>query len=348
MRDWRADDDPDIWKANLQAWRDAEARAVAAQAAAQAAVQDAQQAVASITTWIAALIPAAAASPDRGAHLDALAADLAATDAAIASATDTIADREQARDIATARLLAGPSTGAPVTLLPVSLHTSRDAGTLRVRIYPDQVSMTYHDPALTAAEVTAAGTYWATRNAGHPDQAWADLVRQIGPQRAAWVVRATDPAGPAPATRGRSWPGLLLRAELLPDRFAVVAYASGQPINVAPPGTPAQYVTWGRPIQPDPLTVLAWAGPDEPGWTTDFAMAEAAGMAVTILVPAAQAIDQLVAVGLRTGVGDLADLLEEQAFTAGVEILADGTPTNNTGQTRASSARPMRRRSPLT
>ena len=59
-------------------------------------------------------------------------------------------------------------------------------------------------------------------------------------------------------------------------------------------------------------------------------------MAVTIPIPpGAPPIDQLVAVGLRTAAGDLADLLDEQAYTVGVEILPDGTATNNTGQTRA-------------
>jgi hypothetical protein len=336
MRDWNPGDDPNTWRQNLADWRQAEADAVAAQNAAQSAVRDAQQAVSSITAWIGSLAPAAAGTPTRGAHLDALTADLAATDTAIAADTDAIADREQARDIATARLLGGPATSIPVTLLPMSMQTSWTTGTLRVRIYPDQISTTHHDPALTTAETTAAGAYWATRRAGHADQAWADLVRRVGPQRAAWVVRATDPAGPGPARTDRSWTSLSLRAELLPDRFAVVAYASGQPVNVAPAGSPARYVTWGNPIQPGPLTTAAWASPADPDWTTDFAQAQAAGMAVTIPVPATAApIDQLIAVGLRTGGGNLDDLLDEQAYTAGVEILADGTPTNNTGQARA-------------
>jgi hypothetical protein len=336
MRDWNPDDNPETWKQNLADWKQAEAAAIAAQNTAQSAVQNAQQAVSSITAWIGSLIPAAAGSQTRGAHLVALNTDLAATDAAIAADTGAIADREQARDIATARLLGGPATSIPATLLPMSLQTSWAGGVLRVRIYPDQISTTHHDPALTPAETTAAGTYWATRQAGHADQAWADLVRRVGPQRAAWVVLATDPAGPAPAKTDRTWTALSPRAELLPDRFAVVAYASGQPVNVAPAGSPAQYVTWGNPVQPDPLTITAWASATDPDWTTDFAKAEAAGMAVTIAVPAAAPpIDQLIAVGLRTGGGNLADLLDEQAYTAGVEILADGTATNNTGQARA-------------
>ena len=339
MKDWDPAEEPERWKADLDRWKADEAQAVFHQNAAQAAVQTAQQAVTSITAGIAALTPAAAGSRDRGPHLEAVTADLTATDAAIATGTDAIADREQARDIATARLLAGPATGVPVTLLPVSLHTSWAAETLRVRIYPDQISLAHHDPAVTAAEKAAAGTYWATRGAGHADQAWADLVRHVGPQRAAWVVSATDPAGPAPAHHDRAWTDLSLRAELLPDRFAVVAYAAGQPINVGPAGGPPQYVTWANPIGPDPLTIAAWAGPDEPHWTTDFDKAETAGMAVTIPIPpGAPAIDQLVAVGLRTAAGDLADLLDEQAYTAGVEILPDGIATNNTGQTRAGAS----------
>ena len=140
MKDWDPAEEPERWKADLDRWKADEAQAVFHQNAAQAAVQTAQQAVTSITAGIAALTPAAAGSRDRGPHLEAVTADLTATDAAIATGTDAIADREQARDIATARLLAGPATGVPVTLLPVSLHTSWAAETLRVRIYPDQIS----------------------------------------------------------------------------------------------------------------------------------------------------------------------------------------------------------------
>ncbi len=337
MRDFGSGDNPATWKQDLAAWQKAEADAVAAQSAAQSAVQDAQQAVSSITAWIGSLTAAAADTRARGTHLDSLAADLAATDAAIAADDYTIADLEQARDIATARLLGGPPASTPVTLVPMSMHTSWAGGTLRVRLYPDLISVTHHDPALTPAETTAAAAYWATRQAGHADQAWADLVRRAGPQRAAWVVRATDPAGTKPATTGRSWTALSPRAELLPDRFAVVAYASGQPVNVAPAGSPAQYVTWGNPVQPDPLAIAALADPAGPDWTADFPQAETAGMAVAIPIPvaAAPAIDQLVAVGLRTGDGNLADLLDEQAYTAGLEVIADGTATNNTSQAGA-------------
>jgi hypothetical protein len=336
MRDFNPGDDPNTWRQNLADWRQAEADAIAAQKQAQAAVQNAQHAVTSITAWIAILNPATTDSQAHGAHLNAVDADLSATDAAIAAITDAIVDREQARDIATARLLAGPAITTPVTMLPVSLHASWATGPLRVRIYPDKVSITHHNPALTPAEMAASRTYWATRNAGNADQAWADLVRQAGPQRAAWVVRATDAAGPAPATTDQSWTGLSFRTELLPDRFAVVAYASGQPVNVALAGAPPQYVTWGSPVRADPLTTSPWANAGEPGWTADFDQAAAAGMAVTIAVSAsAPAIDQLLAVGLRTSAGDLAGVLDEHAYTAGVEILADGTPTSNTSQARA-------------
>ena len=156
MREWNPGDDSGSWKQNLADWKQAEADAVAAQNAAQSAVRDAQQAVSYITAWIGSLTLAATATQARGAHLDALNADLAATGAAIAADTGAITDREQARDIATARLLGGPSSSLPVTLLPMSMHTSWAAGALRVRIYPDQISTTHHDPALTPAETTAA------------------------------------------------------------------------------------------------------------------------------------------------------------------------------------------------
>ncbi|MFI7545697.1 hypothetical protein [Actinoplanes sp. NPDC049599] len=247
-----------------------------------------------------------------------------------------LADRDQARDTATARLLSGPRNSIPVTLLPVGLHTSWSGGTLRVRIQPDQISTTHHDPRLTSAETAAATAYWTTCGAGHADQAWVDLVRTVGPYRAAWIVRGSDPAQPTPQTRDGSWTGVAVRFELLPDRFAVVAYAAGQPVNTAPADSPPQYVTWGTPIDADALTITPWSGAGALDWTADFAAAQSAGMGVMVTVPpSAPTIDELVAVGVRTSGGSLADLLDEHAFTVGVELTTDQTATNNTDAARS-------------
>ena len=55
-------------------------------------------------------------------------------------------------------------TTSPVLLLPVRLETRFIDGAngpeLWVRIYPDQIAIDTHEPALTAAEQTAGEAYW--------------------------------------------------------------------------------------------------------------------------------------------------------------------------------------------
>ena len=82
----------------------------------------------------------------------------------------------------------------PLALLPVRLETRYvgppDAPTeLRVRVYPDQVHVDAHQPALTDGEVESAKTYWRHRWGDGPDAAerqaaaWTELTRGVRPPR---------------------------------------------------------------------------------------------------------------------------------------------------------------------
>jgi hypothetical protein len=342
MKDWDPNDpDPTSWLEELAEWREQQRLAREQQQADRAALDAAQARVSTLTDWRDRLTAAAQMTGNRATHLAADAADVTATDAAVSDLNAEILDHTEAREIATARLLAAPSTGVPITLLPLRLQTSWTDRTLSVRIYPDAVSVDSHDERLTVDEVAAGKAYWAMRGSGGSaatDQAWGNLVRRVGAQRAAWVVRATDPSSPpAAANRTSAWE-TSVNARLLPERFAVVAYAAGEPINVAAPAQPPRYVTWGAAV-PDPLPIDALHEPTDDTWLTDLASAVDMGMAVRIAVPeTAPAIEQLLVIGVRTRAAEPADpaaLLEAHAYTGGVEILLDGIPTNNTKDTRA-------------
>ncbi|MFI7602523.1 hypothetical protein [Actinoplanes sp. NPDC049681] len=290
--------------------------AAACTAAGQELVTRQQLAVAP-AAWLAATQAALIASMAQASQLASADAELAAVVTEVTRIDGFLADVRQARQTATARLLDGPVTGAAITLLPLRLESRWLDDGLYVRVYPDDLLIRTHDERLTADEITWGTHYWAV---GGGDIAWLQLSRRYGPQRAAWIIRACDPARPGPQARDDGWPRPA-GADLLPDRFAVVAYCAGEPVAVA----------WGADVA-GPLELTVPGGPTPAEWTTDLPAAVAAGMAVRLPVPAgAPPIDLVVAIGLHTGADarSLADLITAHAYTDGLELLADGTPTNN-------------------
>ena len=335
-------DDPDVYLAALEEWEQRQSELVAKVDAADAGLLAAEQALAALQDLadrLTRLLEPLAQERDALAAND---RDLAALAAELDEITGLLADYTAARELATARLLGGPAAGTPRVLLPLRLQTRwLDIG-LHVRIYPDELGIDTHDPTLTAEESRWAEHYWQVRSGAVDadlEETWQQLVRRAGPTRAAWLVQAARPGGPGATPR----PGPLPRpalARLLPDRFAVVAFAAGVPVDVAPPDEPARYVIWSSPVPPDlPLAVDAAPGA---AWWNDLGAAHASGMAVRLTLPAGgPPIDTLVAVGLRgvqpdeTAADALAALVAAHAVSAGVELLADGTPTNNAQALRA-------------
>ncbi len=236
---------------------------------------------------------------------------------------------------------------APITMLPVRLET-RFAGTprapqLQVRIYPDDVHVDHHDPRLTASEVTAGKRYWSSTRSGDA-QAWAQLLKDVGPTRAIWTRQALTPptdtltfpeVAVVDGTSGRS-----AMARALPSAFLVRArFAGGQQIvqgHAIPPGlqvgiafgsVDAGAVAPAPPAAEDATRVL-----DEGmRWMVDFVAAEQVGMAVTIaLPPGTNAVQDVVVVGIPVdGTPALAALVEAHRLSDGAAFLAPGTPTNN-------------------
>ena len=88
----------------------------------------------------------------------------------------------------------------PVAMLPVRIETRFASQTkLMVRVFPDQLHLDAHDPALTVDEADGARWYWSERwRAGLGDAesaraAWTALTSRFRPVRAAYLVEGDDP-----------------------------------------------------------------------------------------------------------------------------------------------------------
>lgn len=242
----------------------------------------------------------------------------------------------------------------PVLLFPVRLETRFIKNSLWIRIYPDQISINAHEPRLTEDERSAGELYWnAVKGDGrkvateqdHRD-AWRRLAQIFGPQRAAWIARATDPGKSAGAVSARP-DGLNLKAELEALPYCFVAYAFAR--------TPTKPVICqrGRPIRPG----LAMFDPRPPGphhgngnralWISHLEEAKAAGMAIEIplsSVDRREGFSRVIVVGVRVstregeseaGRRSLNELLETHHFSTGLGFVKYLTPTNNTRATKS-------------
>jgi hypothetical protein len=275
----------------------------------------------------------------------------------------------------------------PLALLPIRLETrffTNADGTreLRVRVYPDKVHISAHDPSLTAEERLWGQRFWELHWKAGPDEArqraaWQMLADRFDATRAAWIAQALQPRNPgdrprqpiaetaAFATPPR-FPvlpppkeGPVPDARLLPDRWIATAYSGGT----------AVVVVTGRDIRSplfvapdlkkkvDPAAETGEAPAIDQGmrWMIDFDEAEATGMALRVPLPgaASRGIDLLVVAGVKASLmptdsaTQLADLLKGHHFTDGLAFVPPGTPSNNTASDRAgfSSADPRQERS---
>jgi hypothetical protein len=321
-------------------------------------------------------------------ELDALRRSLGADDERVRAAEAELAERERALARARDALVGAKGTLAgtldefigrdptldlsrlrgdlPLVLLPLRLETrfvTGDAGpALLVRIYPDTIHGTAHDPLLTAAERDAGLGHWARAWAGNEAQAWRELVREVPATRAAWIVRATEPTNLDDRPEGEPvFPAVELRADpwdapaeahLLPDRWLALAYRSGAEVGRAASGPVREPLVVGFDPHAPPGEGVDISGDGleldaDVLWAVDFAEAEAAGMALRLpLGPddVQLGFDRLLVLGVKGSLAPeesqagLERLLDAHHYSGGLAFLAQGTPTNNTE--RATSAYP--------
>jgi hypothetical protein len=275
-----------------------------------------------------------------------------------------------------AAVLADPmhqaDAGVPLALLPIRIETAYLPSTsvaggidLVVRVYPDDIHVDTHEPELTSAELAAGTTYWravwgAGANQTRLDAAWAIILGQLKPLRAAWAVRALMPSAPRPAEETpvdqaqpdpplpdvATRPGTFnrpARTTLLPDHWHVVGFRGDQELfNVDGLPIPDTLdLSFGPPGTGAPASDLPFDAGSR--WLVDLDAAIAAGMAIRIpLAGPDLSVSQLFVLGVLSSItpdeasARLEAALIAHQFTNGLAFLPPGTPTNNTPKTRSS------------
>ena len=295
----------------------------------------------------------------------------AASDPAVAAAVDAVkAQQSTLKDAKGAEKAAGASVTAalaswltrdpsmdvarlesrtPIVLLPLRVETRFSIETMRllVRVYPDEISADAHEPDLSAQELRDGAAYWT---AGDTLTSWQQLLRTYPSQRAAWIVRVTDPnleTKPTTFNKPSGW-SRAVEARLLPDRFVVIATRTVSGVTTTRRAVGAAIAEpLALSVGPDSLdSDQVQIGPDGKfkiddavKWTIDFPTALAAGMAIEVPLEASDlqlGFDRVIVVGVKTSLDasttsqQLVTLFDAQHYTAGLAFLKQGTPTSNT------------------
>ena len=218
------------------------------------------------------------------------------------------------------------STSAPIVLFPVRVETRFDltAKVLKVRIYPDEIFVNLHEPAITVDEYNAGVAYYKARDAagGESSELWRQIIGKMPVGRAAYVLRLLTPifgggtsgtgtSGTGTGTTGTTsgigpeFPTNIMfkpndftrpAEAILPDRWVVRAVSGSSSHDYPGSPIPEPLTITADPQDKDPseLTQIPGTNPalmidDEIAWTVDFDRAQAVGMAVTIPLTTAQA-----------------------------------------------------------
>ncbi|MER5423919.1 hypothetical protein [Streptosporangium roseum] len=210
-------------------------------------------------------------------------------------------------------------------LLPVRIETRFKPGRLLVRVVPDEPWFARHDPRVSPGELEALERYLTGQAVR--EQAWRELVGQVGGARAVYLVRnfvvlgAVRPVAPDELREEPRLPTI----EGFPQQLGVwLARAGGAPVLAL-----TLNVDRGRLLADFPDLDLA-----ERRWWEDWNEAVSVGLAGEIpLTGNPGNIDALFVTGL--GDGDPATLFASHRDEGRLATLSPGTPTNSVDGTPA-------------
>jgi hypothetical protein len=200
------------------------------------------------------------------------------------------------------------------------------------------------DSAATLLEKFAPANLAVLRSASRPRSDVAVTV--------AWL-ELPSPETLAPKTRSWTAPA---QVRVLPDRFVVIGYQAGNVVfEAVGAAIPSPLVAGPDPSAPQEDQFQQTADgelkiPEEIRWMVDFEEAVAVGMGIKIPLDATrvdleQPIDRVIAIGVRladaqAGRDALEALLEQHRYgRAGLSLVRQGTPTNNTETATAGYSR---------
>jgi len=294
----------------------------------------------------------------------------------LATRTELLNEHQRLSDsileiIAPEQLVSGLDAHRPIALLPIRIESRFVDNELRLRMFPDQIHLDAHESPLTDDEEVAGQSYWQQRwsDAESGDAAWAIVVNRFGAPRARWIVDQTTPTNINRFGRGDpDFPTLEMKADewsetveatALPDRFVAIGFRGDRevfrkwgrsvPDRLATSFAPDQLADEGDDV--DETTVLD----DEPmRWAVDYDRAVEVGMAITITdadmfdARVRGRYDRIIIVGVDwtlnpdEAAARLDDLFTSHRHTDGLDVVAPGTPTNDTGADGSHNLTPSR------
>ena len=257
---------------------------------------------------------------------------------------------------------------------PEATQSIADKKQLWLRFFPDDIAAHTHETRLTESEEISGHNYWnsiweaSTPGAGDPDPsvgAWRALIGAFGPERAAWIVKETEPTNLGSASYPDTpliFPTLVLKpaawtdspqSYVLPDRFVVRLYTDDDNYREIIGNSIPDPLVLGMSPEDDPdTTYLQEDGeisfPDQIKWLSNFDEATTVGMGMKVDLQANEqsGIKRILVLGLKLSADKteattlVEELFENHHYTdGGLSLIKQGTPTNNTEDVKSGFTR---------
>ncbi|MDF1546371.1 MAG: hypothetical protein P1P88_01025 [Bacteroidales bacterium] len=237
----------------------------------------------------------------------------------------------------------------PAFLLPFQIETRIVDNFLKIRIYPDQISIDSLERRITKQEFDDANNFIESE---YSKDVWNELVTKYKPLRAAWISKLVKENGDVIDIIEES--SLINpKVAVLPDFFiASLELNDGRIIRKRGTNITSNYlevITFPEENEEIPYNEKKEGSlfRKKSKWVEDYNEAFNQGMAITIpldeirtidkkTIPRVTKIKKIVVYGLRsvkpeiTGKQVLSNLFESHQYTKGIGFLQHGTDTNNT------------------